>query len=1041
MSISELFIRRPVFAIVISLVIVLFGFQALTTLPVRELPDVDNPVVTVSTSYRGAAPEVTDTQITTVIEGAVAGISGVKSISSNSSVGQARTVIEFDLSRNIDEAANDVRAAVARVVNELPDDADEPRVTKSDSDSSPVMRLSLTSDRMSTADLSDYADRFITDRLATVDGVSNVEIFGERKHAIRVWLDRREMAAHDVTVSDIANALKANNVELPAGEVVSESRRFQVRTDTRLATPEEFGAVVVKTTNGYPVRVRDVARVEAGVENDDTIVRSDGKASVTLGVLRQSQANTVKISEAIRKQIEELQPLLPEGMTIQIGSDDAVFIQQSIYEVMHALMIAVLLVIGVIFAFLASLRATLVPAVTIPISLLGACWGIALFGFSINILTLFALVLAIGIVVDDAIVVLENIKRRMALGESRLVASVKGGRQVTFAVIATSLTLMAVFVPISMLEGTVGRLFSEFGIVMSLAVFVSMVVALTLCPMLCAMILPEHHKEGRLEHLVEAVTARINAAYGACLKLSLRHPVSVIVLGLAFAGWSAWLYGQLPRELTAMEDRGAFFVAVTAPQGSNLAYTDAATRQVEAVLQPLVDSGEARSITTMVGRGSDASTATVVVRLADWDERKRSQQEIVQDLIPKLAQITEVRAFPIQSAALGLRGSGNPIRAVIGGPDFDSVKAWSAELLERARSNPGLLNVELDYKESQPEFRVEIDRERARDLGVDIQTISQTLQAMFASQEVTTYIDRGREYPVIIRAVDADRRSPNDLSAAYVRAKSGALVPLSSFVTFRESAASPSLARYDRLPSITLSASLAPGYDLGTAIDFLRNEAAEVLPAAGKLSFAGQSKEFLETSSGATMTFVLAVLIVYLVLAAQFESFIHPLSIILSVPLAVTGALATIWILGGSLNVFSQVGLVLLVGLMAKNGILIVEFANQLRDEGMSVREAVIEASIVRLRPILMTVIATVLGAVPLALASGAGAESRIAIGTVIVGGFGIASALTLFLTPVLYDLFARFTKPRAHVTQKLEAELAEARAKTELDAASGSAA
>ncbi|WP_342643138.1 efflux RND transporter permease subunit [Rhodoligotrophos ferricapiens] len=1024
MSISELFIRRPVFAVVISLVIVLFGLAALNGLPVRELPNVDTPVVTVTTDYTGAAPEVTDTQITTVVEGAVAGIAGVKSISSTSNLGSARTVIEFDTSRNIDEAANDVRAAVARVVNDLPEDAEEPRITKSDSDDSPVMRLSLTSDRMDAAALTDYADRFITDRLATVDGVSDVEIMGERVYAIRVWLDRRAMAARNVTVSDIVAALQANNVELPAGEVISAKRRFQVRTDTRLNTPEAFAAITIKTSNGYPVRVSDIARVERGVEDDDTIVRSDGQSSVTLGVLRQSQANTVRISEAIRAEIAALQPQLPEGMKISVASDDAVFIQSSIHEVVMALVIAVLLVVAVIFGFLASLRGTLVPTLTIPISLLGACWGIALFGYSINILTLFALVLAIGIVVDDAIVVLENIRRRMELGESRLVASVLGAKQVTFAVIATSLTLIAVFVPISMLQGTVGRLFAEFGIVMAVAVFVSMVVALSLCPMLCSIILPPTAQQGRLERAVERITHKVNSAYGASLRWALRHPVVIIGVSLAIAGMSVALYGALPKELTAREDRGLFIVAITAPQGANLPYTDAATKKVEEVLQPLVQSGEALSITSMVGRGNDPSTATVVVRLADWKDRQRSQQQIVAALIPKLARITEVRAFPIQLAGLGLRGSGNPVRAVIGGPDFDSVKTWANEMLERARANPGLQNVELNYEENQPEYRVEIDRERARDLGIDIQTISQTLQALFASQEVTTYIDRGREYPVIVQANDEDRQTPQDLGASFVRAASGELVPLSSFITFRSEAASPSLSRYDRLPSITLSASLAEGYDLGTAITALQQMANQVLPISGRLSFAGQSKEYLETSSGANITFLLAILIVYLVLAAQFESFIHPLTIILSVPLAVTGAFITIWLTGGSLNIYSQVGLVLLVGLMAKNGILIVEFANQLRDEGMSIRDAITEGSVVRLRPILMTVIATILGAVPLAIATGAGAESRIAIGMVIIGGFGFASALTLYLTPVLYDLLARLTRPRAHVTRKLEAEL-----------------
>jgi multidrug efflux pump len=1025
MTLSELCIRRPVLAAVMSLMIVVFGLASLNTLPVRELPDVDSAIVTVSTSYTGAAPEVIDTQITTVIEGGVAGISGVRSITSSSSLGSGRTVIEFQANRNIDDAANDVRAAVARVVNQLPDDAEEPRVTKSDSDDSPVMRVTMTSERMSPSELTDYIDRFIVDRLAAVDGVADVQIYGERNYAIRVWIDRTALAARSISVPDLVAALRQNNVELPAGEIETSKRRLQVRTDTRLASAEEFANLVIRTDEGYPIRLKDVARVERGVEDDSIVVRADGKLAVVLGVLRQSQANTVAISNSVRAEIEQIRTTLPEGTDIIVGSDDAIFIRSSIAEVLKTLAIAMALVVLVIFAFLASPRATLIPAVTIPVSLIGACIGIAVFGYSINILTLFALILAIGIVVDDAIVVLENIQRRIEGGESRLVAAALGSRQVQFAVMSTTVTLIAVFVPISFLGGTIGKLFAEFGVVLSIAVAVSSVVALSLCPVLSSKILLEGRDRGRMEMAVDRALQALNRGYRAALGLALRMPVVVLGTSLIIAGSAYSFYQLLPKELTPREDRGVFFISITGPQGASIDYMDAATKDVEKVVQDLIEGGDAWTYISIVGRRNDPRRAFTVVRLADWKTRERGQNEIVRSIIPPLAQITDVRAFPISPAGLGLRGSRNPVRVVIGGPDFESVKKWSTTLRERLRSNSNLLNLETDYEENQPELRIQINRERARDLGIEVATIAQTLQALFASTEATTYVDRGREYKVIVRSRAEDRVTPDDLAGAFVpSSKTGGLLPLSGFVTVTETAASPQLSRYDRLPSITLSASLADGYDLGTALDYIVAEAEQVLPPSARISFSGQSKEFLETSSGVALTFVMAILIVYLVLAAQFESFVHPVIILLSVPLAVTGALATIWMTGSSLNVYSQVGLVLLVGLMAKNGILIVEFANQMRDEGLDVRDAVLEASVVRLRPILMTVISTVLGAVPLALAGGAGAESRISIGIVIIGGFGMASFLTLFLTPVLYDLLARFTKPRGYIEKKLAAEL-----------------
>jgi multidrug efflux pump len=1029
MDFSTFFIRRPVFATVLSLLLVVMGIAAMTRLPIRELPDIDSAVVTVSTMYTGAAPEIVDTDITEVIEGAVAGVSGVRVITSQSRRGRSRTVIEFETGVLVDDAVNDVRDAVARVRGDLPDDVDEPTIAKSDTNADPVMRLTLTSDRLSQLDLTDYADRFVVDRLATVDGVSQVDLFGERVQAIRVWLDRRALAARQLTVQDVEDALRRGNVELPAGELESTNRLFTVRADTLLRSADEFAGIVIRVVDGYPVRVRDVAKVELGAETESTTVRAEGRPAVGLSVLRQSQANTVAISDKVRAEVAAMQSGLPDGMSLEVSSDDAIFINRSISEVLMTLGVAGLVVVLVNFAFLGTVRATLVPSVTIPVAVIGTFIGILALGFSINILTLLALILSIGIVVDDAIVVLENIQRRIEGGEPRLVAAALGSRQVTFAVIATSLTLIAVFVPISFMDGTVGRLFTEFGFVLACAVAISTLVALTLCPPLAAGVLKEGKSEGWLARKLNRGLTGLTNGYRRALSFSLGMPLVILTLGLLFAGASWWLYQQLPRELTPQEDRGVFFVSLSAPQGSTLSYTDAQVREVEKAIQPLVDNGEVQRLFALAGSWNRPHRGFVVARLDDWENRTRSASDITTQLRRDLAGLTGARATPIVPAGLGLRGSRTPLQVVVGGPDYDQVLVWAEAILRRAEANPGLVGPDIDFEKNQPQLSVHLDRARANDLGIGVESVGRTLQTMLASREVTRFVDRGREYPVILQARPEDRRTPSDLSNTFVRAgRSGDLAPLDAVVTLTETASAPELNRYNRMPSITIESALAPGYDLGTAIDFMRSVAAETLPPEARLSLAGQSKEFLETSSGVAYTFLLAVVIVYLVLAAQFESFIHPFIILLSVPLAVSGALFALWISGNSLNVYSQIGIVLLIGLMAKNGILIVEFANQLRDEGMTTREAILEGSALRLRPILMTVVSTVLGAVPLAFATGAGAESRIAIGMVVIGGLGLASIMTLFLTPVLYDLLAPHARSAGAAGQALDRALARAR-------------
>ncbi|GEO80759.1 efflux RND transporter permease subunit [Pararhodospirillum oryzae] len=1031
MDFSTFFIRRPVFATVVCLMLVIMGLAAMGRLPIRELPDIDSAVVTVSTDYTGAAPEIIDTDITELIESAVAGVSGVRTITSQSRRGKARTVIEFETGVDIDQAVNDVRDVVARVRNDLPEDADEPQIAKSDTDSDPVMRLSLYSDRLSPMALTDYAERTVVDRLSTVDGVAQIDLYGERRQAMRIWLDRRALAARGLTVQDVEAALRRNNVELPAGDLKSEGRLFTVRTETLLRSPEAFGAIVVRVVDRYPVRLRDVATVALGVENDDTSVRAEGHAAVGMGVLRQSQANTVAISERIRAEVEAMRPTLPEGTTLEIGSDDAIFINRSIHEVILTLGIAVVIVVLVNFAFLGSVRATLIPSVTIPVALIGTFIGIAAFGFSINILTLLALILAIGIVVDDAIVVLENIQRRIEHGETPLAAAALGTRQVTFAVIATSLTLIAVFVPISFMGGSVGRLFTEFGFVLACSVAISTLVALVFCPPLSASILSDAAHESALARGLNRALGALTHGYRKALSAALASPVIVLVIAALCAGVSWSLYQTLPRELTPPEDRGVFFVSITAPQGVNSSYTDQQVAKVEAKVAPLLASGDAKTVFAVVGSsGGRVHRGFVVVRLSDWEQRERSAAELSNAVRRDLRDLTGALATPQMPAGLGLRGSRTPLQVVIGGPDFTLVKTWADALLRQAQDNPALINPELDYESNQPQISVDIDRDRAAELGIGVETVGQTLQTMMASREVTHYVDRGREYEVIVQARPEDRQTPADLSNTFVSIGRGdVLVPLDSLVTLTETTSAPELNRYNRLRSITLSASLAPGYDMGRAIAFIQDAAAQVLPPEANVSFTGQSKDFLETSGGVISTFILSLIIVYLVLAAQFESFVHPLIIMLSVPLAVSGALFALWVSGNSLNVYSQIGIILLVGLMAKNGILIVEFANQRRDEGCSVREAILDGATLRLRPILMTVVSTVLGAVPLALSSGAGAESREAIGVVIIGGLGIASLLTLFLTPVLYDRLARFTRSAGAAGKALDDALKEAEA------------
>lgn len=1026
MMLSDLSVRRPVFAAVLSLLLIAFGLLSFDRLPLREYPDINPPIVSVETRYPGASAQVVETKITQLVEDAIAGIEGIRTISSASRDGSSQVTVEFEVQRDIDAAANDVRDRVARTVDRLPEEADPPEIAKADANTQQIMWLSLSSDRLSQLELSDYARRFVQDRLAMVSGVASVRIGGEREYAMRVWLDRQALAARGLTVLDVEAALRRENVELPAGTVESFEREFTVRVERSYGTAEDFAALVLRQgSDGYLVRLGDVARVEVGPANDRSELRANGIPTVGLGVSAQAKANVLDTARSVKAELARMSTGLPEGMEIVAGFDASIYIEQAILEVYKTLMVATGLVVLVIYLFLGSFRAMLVPALTVPVSLTAAFIVLWTMGFSVNLLTLLALVLSIGLVVDDAIVVLENVYRRVEAGEPPLLAAYRGARQVGFAVIATTLVLVAVFVPIAFMEGNLGRLFSEFSLAIAGAVCFSSLVALTLVPMAASKLLRPATERSGPAALVDKAFARFSTIYSDSLGGLIQRPLWVSAFLLAILGLGWQLVQSIPQEYSPTEDRSSFFVLMNAPEGASFEYTQRYARDMENVLLPLLDQGEAYRVlisTPRFGSGAAVNNAIAIVSLENWDDRERSTQEIVGGLFPALSALPGVRAFPIQPAGLGQRGFSTPVQFVIGGDTYEALAAWRDAFLAKASENPRLLNLDADYKEVKPQLLIQVDRNRAADLGVSVSEVGRTLETMLGSRRVTTYLDRGEEYDVILQAEDADRRTPGDIENLYVRAsKSGELVPLSSLVTVSEGADAATLNRFNRLRSITLSANLAPDYTLGEALAYLRGVAEETLPSEARIDYKGQSRELQESSSSVLITFALALIVVYLVLAAQFESFIHPFIIMLTVPLAVVGALLGLELTGGSLNIYSQIGIVMMVGLAAKNGILIVEFANQLRDAGASVEAAIKEAARLRLRPIVMTSISTVIGVLPLILGGGAGAESRMAIGVVVFAGVLFSTVLTLGVVPTFYRLLAPYTKSPDAVAQTLE--------------------
>ena len=1027
MKLSDTSIRRPVFATVLSLLLIVLGTIAFVRLPLRELPNIDPPIVSIETGYPGASAAVVETRITQILEDAVSGIEGVDTLQSQSRNARSNITIEFTLARDIEGAANDVRDAVSRVADRMPEEADPPQVAKVEGDADVILWFNLRSDRIDELALTDYAERYVVDRLSSIDGVAQVRIGGSQRYAMRIWLDRASLAAHQLTVNDVEQALRRENVELPAGRIESTTRDFTLRVNRSYQKPADFAQLAIgKGADGHVVRLAEVARVEMGSEERRAYFHSNGQSALGLGIIKTSTANALDVANGAKREAERIQRGLPEGMQLEVAYDTTIFIDASVNEVYKTLGEAILLVLIVIYLFLGSVRAALIPAVTVPVCVVAAFISLYAFGYSINLLTLLALVLSIGLVVDDAIVVLENCQRRVDLGEPRLVAAQRGTRQVAFAVMATTAVLVSVFVPMAFQEGTNGRLFRELAVALAGAVAISAFVALTLTPMMCSKLLVAHESPRGLSGWVDRTFTRAAERYRGMLGGAIARPL-LFGFGLVAAiAAIVLLTFVVPRELAPPEDRGAFFAMVQGPEGAGFDYTVAQVQKVEKLLMPYTaPGGPVQRINSRVPGGFGASeemhSGQAIVLLRPWDERDVTTAELVEEVRAKLESIAGVRALPQIRQGL-VRTQGQPLQLVLGGPSYEDLVEWRDRMLARMEKNPRLFAVDSDYKETRPQLRVSIDRARAADLGVSVQEIGRTLETMMGSRQVTTFVDNGEEYDVMLQAQASDRTSPTDLANLYVRSsRTNELIPLANLVTLRELAEPGTFNRYNRLRAITLSAGLAPGYRLGEAIDWVQQVAREELPETAQLDWKGESREYQTAGSALAFTLAMALLVVFLVLAAQFESFLHPLVIMLTVPLALLGALLGLKICSSSLNLFSQVGIVMLVGLAAKNGILIVEFANQLRDAGRSVHDAVVEAAATRLRPILMTSIATIAGALPLLFASGAGSASRITIGVVVVFGVAFSTLLSLFVVPVFYGALARFTRSPEEVGQELE--------------------
>ncbi|GGB36108.1 acriflavin resistance protein [Tistrella bauzanensis] len=1006
MKLSDICIQRPVFATVLSFVVLLLGLVAYDRLSVREYPNIDPPVVNVETVYPGASAQIMESQITQVLEDSLSGIEGIDYITSVSRQQQSQITLRFKLDRDPSDAAADVRDRVARVRGQLPDEIDEPIIEKVEADAQPIIYLAFSSDRHSPLELSDYADRYVKDQLQILTGVSQVMIFGERRYSMRIALDPTRVAGYGLTLQEIEAALAAQNVEIPAGTIESAEREFTVLSETDLARPEQFNNIVLAERMGHQVLLSDVGQAFIGAESEDSAARFNGQPAVAMGVVKQATANPLDVSAAVRERIPLIVDNLPEGMKVDIAYDSSIFIQASIDNVYSTIIEAVVLVVAVIFLFLRSFRATLVPLVTIPVSLIGAFFIMYMLGFTINTLTLLSLVLAIGLVVDDAIVMLENIFRHIEAGMSPMRAAFKGSREIAFAVIAMTITLAAVYLPIAFQTGTTGRLFTEFALTLAGAVLISGFIALTLTPMMCGLLLKHQTSHGLFYRVIEGALNALTRGYRATLRGALKVRPLILLIGLGVASGSFFLLKALPEELAPYEDQGFLIGFLIGPEGATLDYTERYARGLEGIY-----AGIPETETYFVVAGFPLKSQGIsFVKLQTWDERSRSAAAIAESVGPAMfGGLPGVLAFPIPPAPLGQAIGEKPVQFVVqSSMPYQELGELVDRIVAKARENPGLQNIETDLKLNRPQLSVSVDRAKAADLGIGVDVIGRTLETALGGRQITRFKLDGDQYDVIVRLDDRYRATPSDLTNIYVRSASGEMVQLSNLVTVTETVAPQALNHFNQLRAVTLDANLAPGYALGEALAYLNDIARDELGGRATTDLSGQSREFRDSASSLVVTFVLALGFIFLVLAAQFESWRDPFIIMLTVPLSITGGLLALYLSGGTFNIYSQVGVVTLIGLITKHGILIVEFSNQIRREGLSRSDAVVEAAVQRLRPILMTTGAMVLGTVPLALATGAGAESRQDIGWVIVGGLLVGTFFTLFVIPTVYTYISR---------------------------------
>ncbi|RKF21355.1 efflux RND transporter permease subunit [Alginatibacterium sediminis] len=1032
MLLSDVSVKRPVFAFVLSGLLLLFGLVSISRLAIREMPQIDSPVVSVSTSYPGASASVMESQVTSNLEDQLSGISGIKSITSTTRNGSSRISIEFDLDWDLNVGVSDVRDAVSRAQRSLPDDANDPVVSKDNGSGEVALYVNLVSQTMDRSDLTDYAERVLENRFSLINGVSSVDYTGALYKVLYVKFDPDLMAGRKVTTNDVTAALRKENVELPGGQVRNDTTTMSVRTQRIYQSVEDFeGLVVGNSSDGQAIYLRDIADVYIGAQNENSTFKSDGVTNLSLGIVPQSDANPLSIASEVRRQVSLLQDAIPDGTQLYVDYDSTKFIERAILEVLSTILLTAILVVLVLYLFIGQLRATLIPAITVPVSLIAAFSAAYFFGFSINLLTLMALILAIGLVVDDAIVVVENIYVHLDKGETPLVAAYKGTREVGFAVIATTMVLVMVFLPISFMEGSIGRLFVEFSVLLAVAVIFSSVIALTLSPALASKMLRSERKQIWLTRVIDKGLNKLTQGYKNALSWLMPNAIFAPLVLIGFILLSYSFSQKVPSELTPTEDRGVIYVFVKGAEGTSYNRMASNMEEVESRLLPLVGEGLVRSFSIQApafgGRAGD-QTGLVILQLEDWDLRDETATQAVGIINKRLSGISDVWLRAMQPGSR--RGSSEAVQFVLGGADYDELHQWAIKLQNIAEESGIMQRPDLDYSQTTPELLASVNKDRANQLGIAVSDVANALEIMLGGRSETTFVERGEEYDVYLRGDEDSFNSVSDLSRIYLRTDKGELVTLDTVATIEEVASAQRLSHFQKQKSITLKANVADGSTLGEALAFLQEQAREILPPDIVIDYAGESRDFVENQSSTWVVFALALLVVYLVLAAQFESFINPLVVMFTVPMGIAGGFMGLWLNNQGLNIYSQIGLIMLIGMVTKNGILIVEFINQLRDRGLAFETAIVEASARRLRPILMTAATTLFGSLPLLLASGAGSESRIAVGTVVFFGMLLASLVSLFIVPMMYRLLCKHTHSPDYVAQQLEQQLLESETK-----------